>query len=298
MDRLLAMQIFVETVDLGSFSAAAEKLNVSRVLATRYIAHLETWQGRRLLQRSTRRLSLTSAGASFLEQCRAIIDLTNEMEQRHRAADREPRGKLRIATNAAYSKHVLTNIIADYLEKYPKVQIDLLVSDKMADLIRDQVDLAIRVTNDLDPSFIAKKIGICRSVVCASPGYLKKTGKINSPEEFSKRNCLTYSYYGKSEWRFRKERQEKAVLVQGNFHANDLPSLIEGAVAGMGLIHVPNYMVTEHLKSGELKVVCSEWEPQQLGVYYVYLSRKHLPASLRTFLDFLGHSKRSAPTIL
>ena len=290
MDRLNAMRVFVNVVDSGSLSAAADKLDLSRPVVTRYVAELEQWTGARLLHRTTRRLSLTAAGEELLPRCRQVLELTGDMQAAVRHPAEAPRGQLRITASTSFAQAQLADAVADYVRLYPGVAVDLVLLDRAVNLVDERIDLAIRVAAEIDPNLIARRLTDCRSVVCASPAYLKEHGQPLRVEELAQRNCLTHSYFGRSLWNFtRKGTGEPAsVAVGGNVSANDAASLMCLARAGAGIAMLPTYLAAPLLQEGELVRLFGDFEPQVVGMYAVYASRKHIPATLRTMLDFLA----------
>ena len=287
MDRLTAMRVFVEVVQRGSFTAAAEGLDMSRAMATRYVTELEQWLNARLLQRSTRRISLTEAGEACLLQCRQMLELSSEMKDASGQDIREPKGQLRLATSMSFGMAHLAAAVVDYQKLYPQVSVDMLVGDRSVNLIEERIDLAIRISGELDPNLVARRIAPCRSVVCASPEYLRIHGTPTSPDDLIRHNCLTYSNFGKGQWHFVRKGQEVDVPVSGKLSANEATVLTQAALAGAGLALQPTYLAGPLIRSGQLSAVLPDWEPPELGIWGVYVSRRHLPATLRTMLDFL-----------
>ncbi len=294
MDRISAMRVFSEVVTRGSFTAAASTLGMSRAMVTRHIAELERWLGARLLQRSTRRLSLTDAGEACVVRSRQLLELVNDVEQVVGQRDTEPHGQIRVAANVAFGQTHLARALVEYLAKYPRMKVDLVLTDQNVNLVDDRIDLAIRMTNELDPSLISRKLSTCRTILCATPGYLVTNGSPETPEDLVRYNCLTYSRVEKSQWVFVRGKEESSVQVAGNFTANEVMALLPVVRASAGLAMQPDYVVAPLLRSGELVAVLPEWQPEPLGVYGTYISRRHQPASLRTLLDFLA--ERLGPT--
>jgi DNA-binding transcriptional LysR family regulator len=297
MDRLNAMRVFVNVVDSGSLSAAAEKLDMSRPVVTRYVAELEQWTGARLLHRTTRRLSLTAAGEELLPRCRQVLELAGDMQAAVRHPAEAPSGQLRITCSASFAQAQLADAVAEYVRRYPAVAVDLVLLDRAVNLVDERIDLAIRVAVEIDPNLIARRLTVCRSVVCASPAYLKAHGQPLRVEELAQRNCLTHSYFGRSLWNFtRKDSGEPvSVAVAGNVSTNDAASLMFLARAGAGIAMLPTYLTAELLQAGELVPLFADCEPQVVGMYAVYASRKHMPATLRTMLDFLAERFTEVP---
>jgi DNA-binding transcriptional LysR family regulator len=282
------MRVFSEVVTRGSFTAAADTLGMSRAMVTRHIAELERWLKTRLLLRSTRRLSLTEAGEACMARSRQLLEMVNDVEQVVGQKDTEPHGQLRVASSVSFGQAHLSAAMVEYLAKYPRTRVDLNLGDRPVNLVEDRIDLAILVTAELDPSFISRKLSTCRSIVCASPKYLATREMPQSVEDLARHNCLTYSRFEKSQWNFSRHGVESSVQVSGNFSANEATVLLQAVRAGGGLSVQPDYAVASLLRTGELVEILPEWKPRPLGVYGVYVSRRHQPASMRALLDFLA----------
>ncbi|MFA2534617.1 MULTISPECIES: LysR family transcriptional regulator [Pseudomonas] len=287
MDRLQAMRVFVTVVDLGSQSAAADHLDLSRPVVSRYLAELEDWVGARLMHRTTRKLSLTAAGTEILPRCQQMLELSMDMQAAVSEPDDVPRGLLRISASTSFGQAQLADAMAAYVERYPGVSIDLQMLDRAVNLVDERIDLAIRASNDLDPNLIARRLTICRSVICASPAYLREHPTPQRVEELSQHNCLTHSYFGKSLWHFEQDGEQVSVPVQGNISANDASTLLRATMAGAGVAMLPTYQAWVYIHSGELVRLLPQAEPRQMPMYAVYASRKHMPVALRSMLDFL-----------
>ncbi|ONN68439.1 LysR family transcriptional regulator [Herbaspirillum sp. VT-16-41] len=307
MDRLMAMQVFVAVVDGGSLSAAAGQLDLSRPVVSRYVAELEDWVGARLLHRTTRRLSLTPAGNEILPRCRQMLEFSDDMRHALDTPDETPRGLLRITASTSFAQTQLIQAVVDYGRRYPGVAVDLLALDRTVNLVEERIDLAIRMTNRLEPNLIARPLGVCRSIICAAPDYLAHHGTPRKVEELALHNCLTHSYVGRSLWQFdpkkvhgkggktRTAPQSQSVAVGGSISANEVTVLLQAVLAGVGIGHMPAYAVAPLVASGRLVQLLPDFEPLQLGMYGVYASRKHMPATLRTMLDFLAQRFAGQP---
>ncbi|MGL5738439.1 MAG: LysR family transcriptional regulator, partial [Plesiomonas shigelloides] len=202
MDRLTALQVFIAVVEQGSLSAGAERLDMSRAMVTRYLAELERWMGARLLHRTTRRQSLTTAGEEALRYARQMVALSDSLEQVSQHANSAPRGQLRVTCSYSLAQHFLIPAVSAYQAQWPEVSVDILLQDKAVNLVEERIDVALRITAELDPNLVARRLGVCRSVVCASPDYLRRQGTPLSPPALTQHNCLTYTYFGKSVWEF------------------------------------------------------------------------------------------------
>ncbi|MGI2185898.1 LysR family transcriptional regulator [Shewanella oncorhynchi] len=305
MDRLEAAKVFVTIVERGSMISAANALDMSRSMVTRYLSEMEEWSGARLLHRSTRSLSLTPAGEQVLDYCHRLLELANEVPAVSHAAVAIPRGLLRISCSQFLAHQILAPVVQQYLAGYPQASVNFHVSSQTVDLVAERIDLAIRITNELDPNLIARRLGECESVVCAAPSYLAARAAVLHPEDLTQHNCLTYSYFGDVMWRFYKTdvgaKQAQAlnsdpksnqgqvfnVPVNGNFSANDSMVVLNATLAGEGIAMQPVWAAKSYLDSGQLVPLLTEFMPQSLGVYGVYQSRKHMQPALRVMMDML-----------
>lgn len=305
MDRLEAAKVFATIVERGSMISAANALDMSRSMVTRYLSEMEEWSGARLLHRSTRRLSLTPAGEQVLDYCHRLLELANEVPAVSHAAVAIPRGLLRISCSQFLAHQILAPVVQQYLASYPQASVNFHVSSQTVDLVAERIDLAIRITNELDPNLIARRLGECESVVCAAPSYLAARAAVLHPEDLTQHNCLTYSYFGDVMWRFYKTdvgaKQAQAlnsdpksnqgqvfnVPVNGNFSANDSMVVLNATLEGEGIAMQPLWAAKPYLDSGQLVPLLMEFKPQSLGVYGVYQSRKHMQPALRVMMDML-----------
>ncbi len=281
------MRVFVTVVDLGSQSAAADHLDLSRPVVSRYLAELEDWVGARLLHRTTRKLSLTAAGGETLPRCRQLLELCGDMQAAVSEPDDAPRGLLRLSVSTSFGQAQLGAAIAEYVKLYPLVTVDLQMLDRTVNLVDERIDLAIRTSNDLDPNLIARRLTVCRSVVCATPAYLREHPAPQKVEDLARHNCLTHSYFGKSLWHFEENGEHVSVPVHGNITANEASTLMRVTLAGAGVAMLPSYQAGELIRSGKLVRLLPHAEPRQMNIYAVYASRKHMPSALRSLLDFL-----------
>jgi DNA-binding transcriptional LysR family regulator len=289
MDKLAGMRVFTAVVDGGSFANAADKLALSRGMATRYVSQLEAHLGVRLLNRTTRKLSLTEAGADFYQRATQILTMVEDSEAAAARQASVPRGTLRIATSVAFGVLQMGSAITDYLKRYPGLHVDLALNDRVVDLVEEGFDLAIRVGPSVDPGLVARKIASMRIVVCASPAYLKKYGTPADPESLVLHNCMTYAYSRlENRWPFRHKATERNVDVAGSLRVNNGNVLVSAAAEGLGIIRQPAFLVAEALSKKTLIRVLPEWDAGEHAVWAVYPNRQFLPAKVRTFIDFLA----------
>jgi DNA-binding transcriptional LysR family regulator len=289
MDLFASMKMYIAVVDGGSFAAAADKLEVSRAMVSKQVQKLEEHLGTRLLNRTTRRLSLTETGREFHERSLQIIGDVDEAEQIAGRMTRMPQGVLRVAIPLSYGQHRLGAIIGDYTQAYPQVQLDIALSDRKVDLVEDGFDLAIRIGALPQSDLIARKIGGVRSVVCASPAYLARHGTPQTPADLAGHACLGYTLTGGgADWRLEGADGPVTVPIAGPIRADNGDIIRLAALSGAGVLFQPEFIVGADLDAGKLLRLLPDWQSAELGVYAVYPSRKHLSAKVRTFVDFLA----------
>lgn len=295
MDRITANQVFITIIEQGSMAAAADKLEMSRAMVTRYLAEMEAWAGVRLINRTTRRLSLTSAGEQVYQQALKLNLLAQSLPVQQDKGATALSGLIRISCSQSIANSALSRAISDFLLLYPQMMIDLQISNKVTNLVEDRIDLAIRITNDLEPNLIARPLSTCHSVICASPSYFEHRILPTEPAHLAMMDCLTYNFFGRSIWLFKKQGESFSVPVQGRLSANESTFLADAARYGAGIAMQPYYSVAEYLNSGELIPLLTDYQPQPLGIYAIYTSRQNMPATLRVLLDYLAdwfaHSK-------
>lgn len=287
MDRLSAMQVFVEVASSGSFSATAEKLDMSRAMVTRYVGTLEQWLGARLLQRTTRSVTLTDAGEHCLRRSQQMLALMENIQEETTSQDGALRGQLRITCSTSMAYAQLAAAVAQFLQHHPQLKIDLNASEAALNLVDARVDLAIRITNDPDPLLIARPLAPCDSVLVASPGYAAQSGLPAAPSDIVDHRCLSFANFGKSQWKFTRGQEVVTVGVASHFSANEVTALLQAALAGGGIALQPTYLANPHLAAGSLVRVLPDWQMPCMTIYAMYPSRRHLSPAVRVFLDYL-----------
>lgn len=287
MDRMTAMNVFVEVAERGSLTAAAEALEMSRAMVTRYLAEVERWLGARLLHRTTRRISLTGPGEAALLRFRQMLAISDELRGELATDNPEPHGLLRVTASVSFGQIHLAAAVAEFVKRHPLTRVELLLVDRVVNLVEERVDIAVRISRAIDPSLIARPLAPCRSVLCAAPAYLAERGTPATADALAAHNCLTHHYVGKSVWHLQREGRKIAVAVGGNISANEASLLLEAVRAGAGIAMLPTYQIAPLLRSGELIEVLPDYEVEGLGIHAVYASRRQLPTIMRSFLDFL-----------
>lgn len=287
MDRMMAMNVFVEVVERGSLTAAADALDMSRAMVTRYLAEVERWLGARLLHRTTRRISLTGPGEAALLRFRQMLAIGDELHGELATDNPEPHGLIRVTASVSFGQIHLAAAVADFVKRYPLTRVELLLVDRVVNLVEERVDIAVRISRAIDPALIARRLAPCRSVLCAAPSYLAERGAPTTADALAAHNCLTHHYVGKSVWHLQRDGRAIAVAVGGNISANEASLLLEAVRAGAGIAMLPTYQIAPLLRSGELIEVLPDYQVEGLDIHAVYASRRQLPTIMRSFLDFL-----------
>lgn len=283
------MLAFIKVVDSKSFTAAADRLNLSKSVVSRRIAELENRLGARLLNRTTRRLSLTEVGQAYYERCIRILADLEEAEQAVADLHAAPRGRLRINAPASFALVHMAPAVADFLTRYPDIEIDIDLNDRYVDLVDEGYDLAVRIGRLRDSSLIAKRLAPNRRAICASPAYLEKHGIPARPQDLADHNCLIYTNVPLAEqWQFRVDGQIQSVRVSGSLRSNNGDMLLAGAIAGAGVVVLPTFICGEALHSGALREVLAEFDGTDSSVFAVYPQNRHLSPKVRVFVDFLA----------
>ncbi|WP_265943181.1 LysR family transcriptional regulator [Dechloromonas sp. A34] len=289
MDRLDAMNLFVRVAELGSFAAVAQQLGVARSVVTRQIAGLEAHLGVKLMARSTRRLSLTSAGTAYLEKCRVILNLVEAAETDVAEERLTPRGSIRISLPLSFGLKRLAPLLLDFSQRYPEVALDMDYSDRRVKLIEEGIDLSVRITRRLDGGDVARRIGAGRMQVVAAPDYLARHGRPQHPSELIHHECLGYTAGGMTQqWQFLVDGQLASFPVRSRIHANNGDVLTEAAAQGLGITLQPDFIIDEFLADGRIEAILKDFPIPELGIYAMLPSNRHVPHRVRVLMDFLA----------
>ncbi|HAS1237521.1 TPA: LysR family transcriptional regulator [Enterobacter cloacae] len=288
MDRVIAAQVYNRICELGSLSAAARALGISRPMVSRYLEQMEKWAGTRLVNRSTRKLTLTAAGEKVLLKTRTLSQLSQEIEGQ---SEKDlPSGTLRVACAHFTAMHLIAPVLPGLLSRYPQLRIELDVNNHPVSLVGERIDVAIRITDNPEPGMIARRLGECRSVLCASPQYLATHGTPEQVEELAQHNCLHYSFFAGQAWHFlTPEGENVSVAVSGNLSASISSLLMEAAVKHCGIAMLPEQEAHAAIEQGTLVPLLSSLTPKALAIHGIYQSREYQPAALRVFLDEIAH---------
>lgn len=288
MDRLDAMQAFVAVADLQGFAPAARKLGLSPSGMTRLIAALEDRLGARLLQRTTRSVTLTDAGARYLERARRILADVEEAESAAEGEQTRPGGRLVVSAPVGFGRLHVSPVMSAYLKRYPEVSADLRLSDRMVNLVEDGVDLAVRIGHLPDSTLVGRHVGEMRRIVVASQEYLKRRGEPKTPKEVASHDTIQFgAMTAAPDWRFVENGREIRVAVAPRFSSNIADAAIQYAEAGGGLTRVLAYQAAASLEAGRLKIVLAKFEQPPLPIHIVYPTSRLLSAKVRTFIDLV-----------
>ena len=289
MDKLDAMHTFVRVAEAGSFIAVAHQLQVARSVVTRQIAALEKHLGTQLITRSTRSLTLTAAGSAYLEKCRVILNLVDAAESGLSEAQAVPRGRIRLGLPLSYSLQVLMPALLDFARDQPQVELIMDLSDQRANLIEEGLDLSLRITADLQPGDIVRRLGQCQLFTLASAEYLAQHGQPRHPGDLRQHECLIYARDSAvSTWNYREHEQPLPVPVRGRIVANNGVALTEAAARGMGLVQQPDFIAAPFLDSGRVQRVLRRYEPAPLGIYAVLPSNRYIPHRVSVLIEHLA----------
>lgn len=288
MDRIDAMRAFVTVVTEGSFTRAAERLETSPQLVSKYVSQLEQHLGVRLLNRTTRKLHLTEAGTRYHQRAQQVLDDIDDMEHQLGDLQTQARGLLRISAPVSFAIRHLAPLLSDFQRAHPAVGIDLQLNDRKVDIVEEGFDIALRIGHLKSSSLIARRIAPVRLVMCASPAYLKRYGTPRRPEELKAHRYLRYSYMeqeaGESVFRWLPSRGEHP---GGEMVSNNGDVLVEAAIAGAGIALQPTFISSAAIEAGKLRVILPEHEPEPMSLYAVYAHRQLLASKVRCFVDFL-----------
>lgn len=289
MNRLDAMNLFVRAADLGSFAAAAQQLGVARSVVTRQIAALEAHLGVKLMVRTTRRLTLTTAGAEYLRKCRTILDLVEAAEAEVMEARLMPRGALRISLPLSFGLTRIVPLLPQFLSTYPEISLALDFSDRQVNLIDEGIDLSIRIAARLEPGDVARKLGESRLLVAASPEYLREHGTPGHPAELTNHICLGYSIKGSNRpFSFLIDGEISHIQLQYRLQANNGDALAQAAAHGLGIAVLPDFIAAEFLRRNALVPILQAFEPPALGIHALLPSNRYLPHRVRVLIEFLA----------
>ncbi len=289
MDRFEAMRTLVAAVDGGSLSAASRSLNVPLPTVSRRVSDLETFLGSQLVVRTSRKLLLTEAGTAYVASARRVLEELSEAERAASGEYRAPRGELLLTAPIAFGALHVAPIVHDFLGAYPEVTVRLVLSDSTIDLIETHVDVAVRIGRLPDSSLVARKVGEIRWVVCASPDYLERRGKPETPDALAHHDCIAFEGLQRyREWPFMDGNAQQQVTINPRFSVNTADGVVSGAVSGVGIARVLSYQAAASVRTGSLLPILVDHAPPPMPVHLVHAAHQQQPLKLRAFLDFVA----------
>jgi DNA-binding transcriptional LysR family regulator len=289
MDRLEAMSLIVAVSDMGSFSEASRRLGMPVATVSRKVAELETLLNAELFQRSSRRMTLTDAGRSYVEACKRIVEQVDDAERQLSGEYRSPKGGLAVTAPWGLGHTHLLPLAVEFLEVFPEIDLRFLLTDRVVDTLEEGIDAAVRIGILPESSMIATRIGSIRVVVCASPAYLEAKGRPQTPDQLTDHQCIAINAFASpNTWRFRDGKREIVVPVPSRLCVNTSEAAVIAAIAGAGLTRVMSYKMDAGRRAGTLELVLEDFEVEPLPVHVVYSPRKPVPLKLRAFLDWMA----------
>lgn len=297
MDLAPQMLLFAKVVEEGGFSAAARREGLTPSAISKQISQLEDRLGVRLLNRSTRGMSLTEEGNTFYKRCVVIAEKIEEAESEIASLSDHPQGTLRLSSTVAFGKTQLLPILPKFLDDNPDIRVALELTDRPVDLVEGQIDVAIRFTEQIDDeSLVARKLAKNQRVCCASPDYVRRFGMPVTPEDLLRHNCLTLTTVSRwNDWQFPNGAGLKSLRVKGNFEANSADAVYHAALAGVGIARLSTYLVEPDIRAGRLVRVLPDYVYEESEILAVYSDRRNLSPKIRAFVDFLADSFDGAP---
>lgn len=287
---LTDIAVFVRVIETGSFTAAADELGVTRSVASKSVTRLEERLGVRLMQRTTRRLSLTEAGAALFERSRPALAAIDEAELAATRLQSEPRGMLRVSAPMGFGILHLAPLIPEFLAQFPGVIVDLRLDDRFVDLVAEGFDVAVRIAAPGDGLLVARRLATCKQVICASPAYWRQHGLPQTPEDLRGHNCMSYVYTRPPDiWEFAApDGTSITVPISGNLRLNSGLAEREAALRDLGVVRLPAFYVADTLAAGQLEQALADFRLPELAISAVYVQRRHLAPKVRAFIDFLA----------
>lgn len=287
MDKLRAMQVFVAIAEQGSLTAAARLLESSLPAVVRLLAALEAGLGVRLIQRTTRRISLTEEGKRYLDNCRLVLSAVEEGEAALSSASGDPSGQLAVTAPVPFGQLYVAPAVTRFVRRYPRVQVRVLLIDRVVNLLEEGVDVGVRIGRLRDSTLVAQPVNTVRRVVVASPAFLRRAGTPEHPRDLLRSNCVRFTGSGGAWWNFHEGRRTFNVSVGGNLEFNHVGPALDACLEGMGFGMFISYQVAPHLKAGRLRPVLEDYEPPPRPISVVYPNAHLLPARTRVFVDWM-----------
>ena len=300
MNKLQAMEVFIQVVDCGSFTKAAEMLNLPKATVSTLVQTLESTLAVKLLHRTTRQVMITSDGAAYYERCVQILSDVRDAEEslsRHRLS---PNGRLRVDTPTGLASEILIPALPSFFERYPDITLELGSTDRPVDLVEEGVDCAVRGGELFDSNLIARRIGIINFVIAASPDYIARFGMPQHPRDLDRHRCVNYfsAKTGKiSKWDFTRDGERIEITLPGTIALNDSNAYVHAGLAGLGIINMTDYLLIRHLAAGSMVQVLPDWSVDPIPVHIVYPQNRHLSAKVRVFVEWVSELFANHPNL-
>jgi len=292
MDTLSSMSIFQRVVEMGSFTAVANETGLSQPSVSKHVSALEIRLGVRLLNRNTRHQTLTDAGREYYEHCVQILSDVAEAESVVSEGSETPKGTLRLSTPISYGQHRIAPMLWGFMEKHPDLKVELILGDSNLDLVKEGIDLAIRLGPLNDSSLVARNLGICPRYTVASTDYLKKHGHPKVITDLKDHECIVFTLLPtKNQWHFSKNKKDENVHVTGRFSTNSPHAMRDATLSGLGIAVMPMFMIQEGLDSGDLELVLKDYEPTPVPISAVYPVRRFVSQKVQCFIDYFKQNK-------
>jgi DNA-binding transcriptional LysR family regulator len=287
MDKLTRIKVFVNVVETGSFSAASERLGISRAAASKYVSQLEDHLGGRLLNRTTRRVNTTESGRIYFERCKEMLHILEEADDVVAGLSGTPKGTLRISAPSVFAERHMVPLISEFTRRYAEVKVEIMVSDRYVDLVDEGYDLAIRVMGAEDSELIARRLARCHHVLIASPDYLKTAPPLKAPEDLKQHACMLYTFTTGGVWPLSKNGIDHSQKVTPVLKSNSPEVLLQAIINGVGVSMMPTFIASDAIRRGDVQTVLDDYDSLTLDIYAAYASRHHVPAKIKVFVDFL-----------
>ncbi|WP_338848190.1 LysR family transcriptional regulator [Massilia sp. W12] len=300
MDKLLAMEVFVQVVDAGGFTRAAQQLQLPKATVSTLVQKLEKHLGAKLLHRTTRQLSLSADGAMYYERCLRILAEVRDSEEALSSSVGQAFGRLRVEAPNSLGNRLLAPALPDFFARYPDLQLELGCSDRAVDLIEEGVDCALRGGELADSSLIARRVGVLHFYTCAAPSYLAAHGEPQHPEDLHRHRCLNYfsARSGKHfPWSFTRGEQQLSLHLPGFFSTNNSDTYLQAALSGLGVAQMTSFVMQDYVRRGELQIVLPAWRSRAAPVHVVYPHNRHLSAKVRVFVEWLAQLLAGVPQL-
>ncbi|MGZ5198377.1 MAG: LysR family transcriptional regulator [Telluria sp.] len=300
MNKLQAMEVFVQVVDAGSFSRAADNMQLPKATVSTLIQGLEQALSIKLLHRTTRQVTVTADGAAYYERCIRILADVRDAEESLSHSRLNPSGRLRVEAPTGLASEILLPALPDFFKRYPSIQLELGSTDRNVDLLEEGVDCAVRGGELDDSTLIARRVGVINFVTCAAPSYLEKYGMPQHPTDLLQHQCVKYfsASSGKVfDWTLVRGNERFDLQLPGPVALNDSNAYVRAGLMGMGIVHMPDYLLEKHVRDGRLVTVLPDWESDPLPVHVVYPQNRHLSAKMRVFVEWVAEMFDNHPNM-